>query len=69
MLRLSQFKEGWNNLFNDKVNFNTLVSEILCDTTEYEVAPTPETGVMNWYQCFGEWRLEWIMEDTRCTRV
>ena len=18
---------------------------------------------MNWYQCFGKWRLEWLMED------
>ncbi len=50
-------------LFNNKGNFNTLVSEIPCDTTEYEIAPTPETGVMNWYQCVGKWHLEWLMED------
>ena len=61
--RQSQFKEGRDNLFNDKGNFNTLISEIPCDTTEYEIAPTPETGVMNWYQCVGKWRLEWLMED------
>ena len=52
-------------IYLDKGNFNTLVSEILCDTTEYEIAPTPETGVMNWYQCVGMWCLEWLMGDTK----
>jgi len=40
-----------------------LASEIPCDTTEYELVLSPETGVMNWYQCVGKWHLEWLMED------
>ena len=40
-----------------------MVSQIPCDTTEYKLAPTAETGIINWYQCNGKWRLQWLMED------
>ena len=49
--------------FDAKGNFTTTISEIPCDTTEYEIAPSPETAVINWYMCTGTWRLQWLMED------
>jgi hypothetical protein len=55
-------------IFNNKANFNTQVSEILADTTEYEISPSPETAVINWYQCVGNWRLQWLMEDIQDLR-
>jgi hypothetical protein len=61
--RKNQHKNIRNNLFQHKGNFKTPVTEIPCDTTEYELSPTPETGVMNWYQCVEKWRLEWLVED------
>ncbi len=39
-----------------------LVSEISCDTTEYEITPNLETDVMNWYQWVGKWHHEWLLE-------
>jgi hypothetical protein len=41
----------------------TCTSEIPCDTTEYEISPTPETAVMNWYHSVGNWCFMWLMED------
>jgi hypothetical protein len=58
-----QFKESWNDLFSKKGNFNTLASKIPCHTTEYGLAPTPETSVVNWYQYVKKWCLERLMED------
>jgi len=43
-------------------NFETLVSDIPCNTQLYEELPQPETGVMNWYQCVEDWRYEWPLE-------
>ena len=56
-------EEKRNKAFFDKGNFKTLTSEVPSDTTAYEIAPTPETGVINWYQCGEKWRLQWLMED------
>ena len=49
--------------FDVKGNFTTTIIEIPCDTTEYEIAPSPETAVINWYMCTGTWRLQWLMDD------
>jgi len=61
--RKKEHIETRNHIFHNKGNFNTLVTYIRCDTTKYILAPTPETGVMNWYQCVEKWHLEWLMED------
>jgi hypothetical protein len=49
--------------FKTKGSFASKVSEIPCDTTEYELSLTPDCAVMNWYQCVGNWRLQWLVED------
>ena len=54
--------------FGRKGNFATDVSSVPCDTTEYELALSPETAVMNWYQCVGNWRLQWVLEDIQDLR-
>ena len=51
------------NEFKSKGDFNTTTNQIPCDTTEYEIALSPETAVINWYMCTGTWRLQWLMED------
>ena len=62
--RHDQFNQRRKEEFeNRKGNFQTKVPDIPCDTTQYELASTPETGIMNWYQCVGKWRLQWPMED------
>ena len=58
-----EFKDRRKKEFEHKGDFNTKVKEIPCDTTDYEVAPNPETAVMNWYQNTEHWRLLWPMED------
>ena len=57
-----KYIEERREIFNNKANFRTGVSEIPADTTEYEISPSPETAVINWYQCVGNWRLQWLME-------
>ena len=58
-----KYIEKRQEIFNNKANFHTMVFEIPADTTEYEISPSPETAVINWYQCVGNWRLQWLMED------
>ena len=42
--------------------FKVLVSEIPCNTTQYETSKKPELGVLNWYQCVEDWRYEWTLD-------
>jgi acetyl-CoA carboxylase carboxyltransferase component len=37
--------------FAAKGNFSTPTNDIPCNTENYELTESPETGVMNWYQC------------------
>ena len=55
-----QHKEEFEN---EQDNFQTLVSKIPCNTIEFELAKSAETSVVNWYQCVGNWRLQWLVVD------
>ena len=61
--RYAQYVSNREAEFSAKGNFSTLTSDIPCNTEDYEVASTPESGVMNWYQCSEQWRLQWLLEE------